>query len=408
MKSSTDRILTTHVGSLPRPPSLVDLLDAQDKGRDYDAAAFEQEVTAAVRDVVTKQVDAGIDIVCDGEMSKVGYTFYVRHRLSGIEAVGGRGTPPSATPRDLLDHPEINAAREKTGSGPTRLAALHCVGAVAYRDRGPLDRDIERLHTAVAEVTPVEAFMNAASPGVLPNFIPDDHYGDEDAYVADLADAMKSEYEAIHAAGFILQIDCPDLAMMRHMVYQDRSDDEFLRIVERNVEAINHATANIPPEAVRMHLCWGNYAGPHTHDFPVAKIADRVMTARPQAILFEGANPRHEHEWEDWKAAGVPDDKILIPGVIDSTTNFVEHPRLVAQRICHYAAIVGRERVIAGTDCGLWNLRRWQLCLPVDQLGTSSPPSRRARGWRRSGSGTNAGSHPGTRPSPNAPERPGS
>ena len=354
MRTSTERILTTHVGSLPRPKSLLAHLDAQDKGGALDAAAFETEARAAVREAVAAQLRAGIDVVSDGEMSKMGYTFYVRHRLSGIGPVDddARGLPPRAGPRDLEDHPELVAARERQGVGPTRIAALHCRGPVAYRDRGPLDADIARFTEALAEAPEAEGFMNAASPGVLPNFIPDAHYGNEDAYVADLADAMQVEYEAIYQAGFVLQIDCPDLAMARHMAYRELSEEAFLKIVERNVEAINWASRNIPPEAMRMHLCWGNYAGPHTHDIATASIADRVMKARPQAVLFEAANPRHEHEWEDWRDARIPDDKILVPGVVDSTTPFVEHERLVAQRIGLYAGIVGRERVIAGVDCG--------------------------------------------------------
>lgn len=369
MKTSTERILTTHVGSLPRPKSLLAHLDAQDKGGSFDAAAFEAEARDAIRDAIASQVGAGIDVVSDGEMSKMGYTFYVRHRLSGIASgdpaeAAARGLPPHAPPGDLAQHPELVAARARQGVGPTRVAALRCEGPVAYRDRGPLDADIARFTEALAQAPEAEGFMNAASPGVLTYFIPDFHYGDEDAYVADLADAMQTEYEAIHAAGLVLQIDCPDLAMVRHMAYRELSDGDFLKIVDRNVEAINSATRNIPPEAMRMHLCWGNYAGPHTHDIAAATIADRVMKARPQAVLFEGANPRHEHEWEDWKRARIPDDKILVPGVIDSTTPFVEHERLIAQRICRYAEIVGRERVIAGVDCGFGTFAGGEYIVP--------------------------------------------
>jgi len=223
---------------------------------------------------------------------------------------------------------------------------------VTYYDRRPLETDLKNLTAASAAAKPVEAFMNAASPGVLTKFVPDRYYQDEDAYVDALANALREEYEAITKAGFILQIDAPDLGSARHNQYQHLSDDEFLRIADRNIAALNHATANIPPEAMRMHLCWGNYEGPHTHDIPLAKILDVAIKARPAGLSFEGANPRHAHEWEDLRNAKTPDDKVLIPGVIDSTTNFVEHPRLIAQRICHYADIVGRERVIAGADCG--------------------------------------------------------
>jgi len=223
---------------------------------------------------------------------------------------------------------------------------------VSYQNREPLDTDLKNLTAAVAVEKPVEAFMNAASPGVLTKFVPDRYYQDEDAYVAALADALKEEYEAIHKAGFILQIDAPDLGSARHNQYQHLSDAEFLTIAERNIEAVNHATANIPPDRMRLHICWGNYEGPHTHDIPLATVFDVAVKARPQGLLFEGANPRHAHEWEELAAKKIPDDKILIPGCIDSTTNFVEHPKLVAQRIENYARLVGRERVIAGTDCG--------------------------------------------------------
>ena len=357
MKTSIERILTTHVGSLPRPPELLAYLEAREMGQEFDQAAFGKCLAASVDEIVRKQVAAGIDSVCDGEMGKISYTFYVRHRLSGITAFPGSDTetpPQTAAHRDLLDHPDymqrLNQAR--VTSWFAREAVPCCTGTVAYRDRRPLQTDIENLTAACAAAKPVEAFMNAASPGVLTKFVPDRHYRDEDAYVDALANALKEEYEAITKAGFILQIDAPDLGSARHNQYQHLSDEEFLRIAERNIAALNQATANIPPEAMRMHLCWGNYEGPHTHDIPLAKILDVAIKARPACLSFEAANPRHAHEWEDLRGAKIPDDKILIPGVIDSTTNFVEHPRLIAQRIYHYTDIVGRERVIAGADCG--------------------------------------------------------
>jgi 5-methyltetrahydropteroyltriglutamate--homocysteine methyltransferase len=358
MKLRTDRILTTHVGSLPRPPDLLAFLEARETVREVDQAAFAACLADAVREVVAKQVAAGIDSACDGEQSKISYTFYVRHRLSGIEAFRGGDNdkpPQTAAHRDLLDHPDymerLNQARDGT-SWFSREAVPCCTGPVAYRDRRPLETDLKNLAAACAAVKPAEAFMNAALPGVLTKFVPDRYYQDEDAYVEALANALKEEYEAIVRAGFILQIDAPDLGSARHNQYQHLSDEEFLRIAERNIAALNHATANIPPETMRMHLCWGNYEGPHTHDIPLAKIFDVCMRARPAGRSFEAANPRHAHEWEDLRGGKIPDDKVLIPGVIDSTTNFVEHPRLIAQRICHYADIVGRERVIAGADCG--------------------------------------------------------
>jgi len=358
MKTSTDRILTTHVGSLPRPADLLAQVMAQEVGEAVDEAAFAPRLTQAVRDVVAKQVAAGIDSVCDGEQSKISYTFYVRHRLSGIGSVAGTdhsAPPQTAAHRDILDHPDFMERLRAQRGGTSWFAAAavpYCTGPVAYENRRPLDIDIENLSEAVAAEKPGEAFMNSASPGVLTKFVPDRYYRNEDAYVAALADALKEEYEAIHCAGFILQIDAPDLGSARHNQYQHLSDDEFLKIAERNIAAVNHATQNIPRDRMRLHICWGNYEGPHTHDIPLAKVLDVAIKARPQAILFEAANPRHAHEWEELREKKIPDDLILIPGCIDSTTNFVEHPKLVAQRIENYARLVGRERVVAGTDCG--------------------------------------------------------
>ena len=358
MKTSTDRILTTHVGSLPRAPDLLAQIEAREVGRAVDEAAFVPRLAGAVRDVVRQQIAAGIDSVCDGEQSKISYTFYVRHRLSGIGAGGGvdiAAPPQTAAHRDILDHPDFAERMRAARGGTSWFAAAavpYCTGPVTYENRRPLETDLENLAAAVAAEHPVEAFMNAASPGVLTKFVPDRYYPNEDSYVAALADALKEEYEAIHKAGFILQIDAPDLGSARHNQYQHLSDAEFLKIAERNIAAVNHATRNIPPEAMRLHICWGNYEGPHTHDIALATVFDVAMKARPQALLFEAANPRHAHEWEDLRGKKIPDDKILVPGCIDSTTNFVEHPKLVAQRIENYARLVGRERVIAGTDCG--------------------------------------------------------
>jgi len=355
MKLSTDRILTTHVGSLPRPDDLIELMLAENRGETADPAALDARINEAVRDVVARQVELGIDVVSDGELGKIAYTFYVKHRLSNI----ADGVPPGAeVPRDvanldLLDHPDFaERARQSRHTWSLLYDRPCCTGPVTYENRKPLDRDLANLGQAIAAAKPVEAFMNAASPGVLTKFVPDAFYRNEANYIGALADAMKEEYEAIHKAGFLLQIDCPDLGSARHNQYQNLTDAEFLKIAERNIDAVNHATANIPPEAMRIHICWGNYEGPHTHDIPLAKVFPVLMKARPAGVLFEGANPRHEHEWEDIKDLKIPDHKVLIPGVVDSTSNFVEHPKLIAQRICHYADIVGRERVIAGTDCG--------------------------------------------------------
>ena len=350
MKSSHERILTTHVGSLPRPAALLDLLLAREEGRAVDEPAFEARSAEAVDEILRQQIASGIDVVSDGEMSKPSYTMYVRHRMNGIAMT------PEAEKKgrkimlglDQIEHPDF-LERMTNFRG---IPFPGCIGPVSYGDRQPLERDIAHLSAAVQKHKPVETFMTAPSPGILTRFIVDTYYHDEDAYVADLAGALKTEYQAIVNAGFLLQIDCPDLGSARHNQYRDKTDAEFVRIAERNVEALNHATAGLPPDRMRLHICWGNYEGPHTHDIPLAKVIDVCFKARPQALSFEGANPRHEHEWEDLKSVRIPDDKILIPGIIDSTTNFVEHPRLVAQRIGHYADIVGRERVIAGADCG--------------------------------------------------------
>jgi 5-methyltetrahydropteroyltriglutamate--homocysteine methyltransferase len=351
MKTSTDRILTTHTGSLPRPKPLVDLILKREEDGAVDARAFEAETANAVNDVVARQVAAGIDVISDGEMSKPSYTTYIRHRVSGIEpdpraAEMGRDIMIG---RDMLEHP--NFAQQRGNF--TNVAFPGCVGELGYKDLSALDRDLAHLKAAADKWKPMEAFMTAPSPGILTRFIINLHYPTEDAYVAALADVMQTEYRAIVDAGFLLQIDAPDLASARNNQYRHLSDHEFLsKIAERNVAALNAATAGLPADRMRLHICWGNYEGPHTHDLPLIKIIDIAFKARPQAISIEAANPRHDHEWEDLKSVKIPDDKILIPGVIDSTTNFVEHPRLVAQRIGRYSEVIDRERLIAGVDCG--------------------------------------------------------
>jgi 5-methyltetrahydropteroyltriglutamate--homocysteine methyltransferase len=350
MKISSERILTTHVGSLPRPPQLFELIVAKEKGSPVDARTFDAESARAVAESVAQQMASGIDIVSDGEMSKLSYTFYVRHRMAGIgmDAAAAEERRQVMIGLDQREHPDFTQRRSAFRDTPFPA----CLGPVSYADRVPLERDIAHMAAAVAAAKPIEAFMTAPSPGTLTRFIVDTHYKDEDAYVAALADAMRTEYQAIVGAGFLLQIDCPDLASARNNQYGHMSDEQFRRIAERNIAALNAATEGLPGDRMRLHICWGNYEGPHTHDIPIAKIMDICMKGRPRAFSFEGANPRHEHEWEDMKALPIPDDMVLIPGALDSTTNFVEHPRLVAQRIGHYAAIVGRERVIAGADCG--------------------------------------------------------
>lgn len=356
MKRSTDRILTTHVGSLPRPADLLDMLEAKERGEAVEADALAARVAKAIDDIVAAQCAAGIDIPNDGENSKTSYTLYVQDRLEGVGPVPPeRERPATAQHADLMAHPdlmEMMAAKVRGLSWFDRMRPPAAVGEVRYGNREPLLTDLSNLRAACDRHGVDEAFMNAASPGVLTKFVPDMHYGDEDAYIADLADALAVEYEAIVDAGFILQIDAPDFGSARHNQYQDLDEAGFLRIVERNVEMVNHATRNIAPDRMRMHVCWGNYEGPHTHDIPLATLWPVIMKARPAGLLVEGANPAHAHEWEDVKRLGLPDDKVLFPGVIDTTTNFVEHPRLVAQRIESWANAVGRERVIASTDCG--------------------------------------------------------
>lgn len=347
MNSSTERILTTHVGSMPRPQDVVDQLFAQDQGRDYDEAEFDRVMRRAVREVAEKQVQAGVDVISDGEMSKISYATYIRHRLTGFEIA----EVPRATPKDLDDFPAYKQRLADAGGTPKYHRPV-VRGEIKIRDMQPLQKDIANLLAAKEAAGADEAFMNAASPGVIAVFQPNEYYQSDDAYLAALVAVMQVEYEAIVAAGLLLQVDCPDLAMGRHIRFRDADAATFKKAAQAQVEALNAALENVPADRVRMHLCWGNYEGPHHHDIDLHEIVDIVLAAKPQAIQFEGANPRHQHEWQVWAAADIPDDKILIPGTLDTTTNFVEHPQLVAERIERYSRIVGRERVIAGTDCG--------------------------------------------------------
>jgi len=346
MKTSQDRILTTHVGSLPRPPELKELLVRKDQSQSYDKEALDRLTRQAVVDIVRRQAQTGIDIVNDGEMSKPGYSTYVADRLSGFA-----GHEPAKPRLDTRDHPNFLAAYERmTGANVARRSV--CVGPVVVRDREPLEHDLANLKDALAQVQVAEGFMTAASPGLVPVFQTNRHYPSHEAYVEAIAAAMQDEYEAIVKAGFVLQLDCPDLAMARHTSFQELGETEFLKRAAFHVDVLNHALRNIPADRSRIHICWGNYEGPHDHDIPFAKVAPILVKAKPMALVVEAANPRHAHEWTVWQDVKLPDDKILIPGVLDTSTNYVEHPELVAQRICQFADIVGRERVIAGTDCG--------------------------------------------------------
>ena len=340
-------IHTTHVGSLPRSAELAAALIKRDHGEKGDEAAFDVLVTAEIEKAVRAQVDAGVTIVSDGELGKVGYSTYITQRLSGF---GGHVDRTPA--KDLADLP---ALRQKLAAimGTQEFTRAACIGEVKLVDSTPVEEDIRRFTTAMKkEGAKVRGFMNAASPGLITAFQPNKFYPTHEAYLADLVTAMRPEYEAIVAAGFDLQLDAPDLAMAAHTGFQNLSEAEFLQRAQQNIEALNAATANIDPARLRMHICWGNYEGPHDFDIPLEKVIGVILKARPSQLLFEAANPRHEHEWIVWRDAKLPSDKILVPGLIDTCSNYVEHPELIAQRIERFAGIVGAERVIAGTDCG--------------------------------------------------------
>ena len=347
MRTSTERILTTHVGSMPRPQYVVDQLFAQDAGEQYDPAEFDRVMQRAVREVARKQVDAGVDIISDGEMSKISYVTYMRHRFTGFEVA----EVPRATPQDLDDFPAYKQRLADAGGTPKYHRPV-VRDAIAIKDLGPLEKDIANLLAAKEEAGAREAFMNSASPGVVAGFQPNEYYATKEQYIEALAEVLKVEYEKITEAGLILQVDCPDLAMGRHILFRDEGTEAFLKAARAQVDVLNYALENVPADRARLHLCWGNYEGPHHHDVDLAEIIDIVLSTKPQAIQFEASNPRHQHEWKTWAEADIPDDKILIPGTLDTTTNFIEHPQLVAERIERFANIVGKERVIAGTDCG--------------------------------------------------------
>ena len=346
MKTSTERILTTHVGSLPRPQDVVDLLFAQDRGEAVDQALFDSTMKRGVADAIRKQEDSGVDIVSDGETSKISYATYIRHRLTGFEGDSSRPTP-----QDLDDFPEYRDRLVAAGHSATYKRPV-CKGPIKVKDLSGLQKDIDNMKAALATAKVTEGFMNAVSPGTIAVFQPNEYYPSHEAYLGALADAMREEYEMIVNSGLLLQLDCPDLAMGRHTRFKKLTDEEFLRNAEMQVEALNHALANVPADRVRLHVCWGNYEGSHVHDMDCHKIFPIAVKVKPMALLVEGSNPRHEHEYQAWKDIKLPDDKVLVPGVIASSSNYVEHPEVVAMRLLNYANVVGRERVIAGTDCG--------------------------------------------------------
>jgi 5-methyltetrahydropteroyltriglutamate--homocysteine methyltransferase len=358
MKTSTERILTTHTGSLPRPASLTDRHD-------------QQAVRAAVSETVRRQVDAGVDIVNDGEVSKPSYATYVTERLSGFE-----GEPIPFQMREFEAFPEFAARMFADPDTASILSNPSCNGPVAYLDTSLVQADIANLRAAGDGAT--ETFMSAASPGVIDMFMPNRYYPSTEEYLFALADAMKTEYDAIHQAGLVLQLDCPDLAC-EWSIGPEVSKEEFRRVVAQRLEAIDHATRDIPPDRIRLHLCWGNYEGPHNIDVPLADIIDLVLAARPTAVSFEAANPRHEHEWKVFEEVKLPDGKVVIPGVLDSTTNYIEHPELVAQRLIRYGKVVGRENVIAGSDCGFATFAAF---VPIDPAITWAKLAAMAEGAR--------------------------
>jgi len=344
MQSSTDRILTTHVGSLPRSQAVTDVVFSQEKGE--QVADADTIIRDAVSAVVRRQVQSRVDVVSDGEMSKISYATYIKDRISGFDGDSGR-EPPS----DLEEFPGFLERQARSGGTPTYRRPC-CVGDIEVKDMRPVNVDIDNLRAAVAEYRPTQSFMNAASPGVIALFQPNKHYASHEAYLEALADAMAHEYRAVVDAGIVLQLDSPDLGLGRHMMFKNKSDEEYQSLAAMHVAALNHALEGIPKDMVRLHVCWGNYEGPHHHDAPMELVLPIALKANVGALLFESSNPRHAHEWQTFADAKLPDDLILVPGVIDSTTNFVEHPKLVAERIERFANIVGRERVIAGSDCG--------------------------------------------------------
>ncbi|MDH3510810.1 MAG: cobalamin-independent methionine synthase II family protein [Gammaproteobacteria bacterium] len=354
-----DQILTTHVGSLPRPESLLTLMHPDPDEMPIDSERLQQALADAVQEIVSRQVETGISLISDGEMSKPSYATYITERLTGFS-----GEFRGHAAQDLLDYRDFARRQVEIGAVVPNAGGACCRGEVSVKSLGGLQADLARFRAAVELRQPPGAFMNAASPGVIAMFQKNEYYPDDETYIEAVAMAMRHEFEAIVDAGFVLQIDCPDLAMGRHLAFMNLSEAQFLKIVRRNIEALNLAVENIPASKMRMHVCWGNYPGPHHRDIPLAKIIGTILDAKPAYLLLEGANPRHEHEWRVFEEFSLPDDKVLVPGVVDSTSNYIEHPDLVAERICRYADVIGRERVMAGTDCGFSTFRDYPTVHP--------------------------------------------
>lgn len=346
MQTRRDRILVTLVGSLPRSQAVTDVLFARERGESLDESAAHTTIAEAVKDAVRRQVASGVDVVSDGEMSKISYATYIKNRLTGFA-----GDTPREPGQDLVEFPRILKRLADTGA-TAKYTRPRCVAEIRVSNLEPAQTDVDNLKAALAASTPVAGFLNAASPGVIALFQPNDYYSTQDAYLEAVAEAMRAEYELIASAGLLVQIDAPDLAMGRHTMYRHDTVSDFLKSAACHIEVLNHALRNVPADRVRMHVCWGNYEGPHHHDVPLEQLLPIVVKAKVQALLIEGANPRHEHEWTVFRDQRLPEDKVLVPGVISTTTNYIEHPLLVAERLCRYADVVGRDRVMAGTDCG--------------------------------------------------------
>ena len=367
MHTSPDRILTTHVGSLPRPESLAELLLARENNESVDERTFSDAVDAAVKQAVQTQIDAGIDIISDGEMSKIGFSTYIKDRCSGFS-----GDSPRLPPGDLEQFPEylIQAAAQNQAPPIKRPA---CTGEIQVVNRQPLEQDIARFKAVLTSSEALSGFMNASSPGIVYTSLPNEYYATDDEYLEALGNVMREEFETIYAAGLTLQVDCPDLAMARHIKYKALSDEEFLLEAGKQLEVLNAALVNVPAESVRLHICWGNYEGPHHLDIPLRKIVSLICQANAQVLSFEASNPRHAHEVNVWREFALPEDKVLMPGVIDTCTNYIDHPELVADRICIFADVVGRDRVLAGTDCGFGTFTKFGRVNPsiaIEKLST--------------------------------------
>ena len=342
------RILTTHVGSLPRTQQVVDAIFARERGEHFSRAEFDQIMAEAVAENVRRQKNAGVDIVSDGEASKISYATYVKDRYNGFSGDSERNAPA-----DLLKYPSFLKRIADSGGTPT-YARPRCTSAVSVKDTHDLHSDISHLKQAMSTNGVDRGFMNAASPGVISLFLQNDFYPTREQYLEALAEVMKQEYETIVEAGLDIQLDCPDLALSRHMLFNDLSDDEFIKVAQMHVEALNYALSNVPEERIRIHICWGNYEGPHVCDISMDKVFSTLMSAKATYLAFETANPRHAHEWTVFRDRKdeIPSHKVLMPGVVDTTTNFVEHPEVVAQRLERFVGVVDNERLIASSDCG--------------------------------------------------------